>query len=102
MSLIWIFGVFSKSGLFLGVFLYLGFYFQTWGLANTTPSHNALITAGYIVLMPVIIYIFERKHIHIKTIMAGFLTLVGISLTVLPITKSALLSYKVETSCKFA
>jgi drug/metabolite transporter (DMT)-like permease len=69
-----------KWGLFLGVFLYLGFYFQTWGLANTTPSHNALITAGYIVLMPVIIYAFERKHIHIKTIMAGVITLAGILL----------------------
>ena len=69
-----------KWGLFLGIFLYLGFYFQTWGLENTSPSHNALITAGYIVLMPVIIFVFERRHIHIKTIMAGFVTLIGISL----------------------
>lgn len=69
-----------KKGLFLGVFLYLGFYFQTWGLAHTTPSNNALITAGYIVLMPVIIYIFERKVIHMQTVAAGFITLVGISL----------------------
>ncbi|AIO18890.1 EamA-like transporter family protein [Candidatus Izimaplasma bacterium HR1] len=67
-----------KWGVFLGVFLYLGFYFQTWGLANTTPSNNALITAGYIVLMPGIIYIFERKHIHFKTILAGIITLIGI------------------------
>jgi len=67
-------------GLFLGIFLYFGFYFQTWGLANTTPSHNALITAGYIVLMPLIIFVFERKHVHIKTIMAGFVTLIGIAL----------------------
>ncbi len=69
-----------KWGLFLGVFLYLGFYFQTWGLANTTASNNALITAGYIVLMPLIIFVFERKHIHIKTIAAGVITLIGISL----------------------
>ena len=67
-----------KWGLFLGIFLYLGFYFQTWGLNNTTASNNALITAGYIILLPVIIYIFERKHVHIKTIMAGVITLTGI------------------------
>jgi drug/metabolite transporter (DMT)-like permease len=67
-------------GLFLGVFLYLGFFFQTWGLDNTTASNNALITAGYIVLMPAIIYIFEKKHIHIKTIFAGIITMLGISL----------------------
>jgi drug/metabolite transporter (DMT)-like permease len=66
-------------GLFLGIFLYLGFFFQTWGLANTTPSNNALLTAAYIILMPVIVWIFERKTIHRKTILAGFITLLGIS-----------------------
>lgn len=69
-----------KSGLFLGIFLYLGFFFQTWGLVHTNPSNNALITAGYIVLMPVIIYVFERTTIPKKTIFAGGITLIGISL----------------------
>ncbi len=69
-----------KAGLFLGIFLYLGFFFQTWGLVHTTPSNNALITAGYIVMMPVIIYVMERRHIPYKTWIAGFITLVGISL----------------------
>ena len=69
-----------KAGLFLGVFLYLGFFFQTWGLANTTPSNNALITAGYIVIMPALIYVMEKKHIPLKTIIAGLITLAGISL----------------------
>ncbi len=69
-----------KQGVFLGVFLYLGFFFQTWGLVHTTPSNNALITSGYIVLMPVIIFVFERKMIHKQTIIAGIITLIGISL----------------------
>jgi len=69
-----------KYGLFLGIFLYLGFFFQTWGLDNTTASNNALITAGYIVLMPLIIYVFEKKHIERKTIIAGIITVLGISL----------------------
>lgn len=69
-----------KNGLFLGVFLYLGFFFQTWGLVHTTPSNNALITAGYIVLMPVIIYLFEKTKIPKKTVLAGAITLIGISL----------------------
>lgn len=67
-------------GLFLGVFLYLGFFFQTWGLNNTTPSNNALITAGYIVLLPLIVYLFEKTKVPTKTIIAGFVTLIGISL----------------------
>lgn len=69
-----------KAGIFLGVIMYLGYYFQTWGLVHTSPSNNALITAGYIVLMPIIIYIFERTSIHPKTIVAGAITMIGISL----------------------
>lgn len=69
-----------KSGLFLGVFLYLGFFFQTWGLDNTTASNNALITSGYIIMMPVIVYLFERKHVGYQTVIAGLVTMIGISL----------------------
>jgi len=69
-----------KSGLFLGVFLYLGFFFQTWGLDNTTASNNALITSGYIIMMPIIVYLFERRRVGHQTIIAGFITMVGISL----------------------
>lgn len=69
-----------KPGLFLGVFLYLGFFFQTWGLVHTTASNNALITASYIFLMPFIIYIAEKKHVRKQTIFAGILVVLGISL----------------------
>lgn len=69
-----------KSGLFLGVFLYLGFFFQTWGLDNTTASNNALITSGYIIMMPVIVYLFDKRKVGYQTIIAGFITVVGISL----------------------
>jgi drug/metabolite transporter (DMT)-like permease len=68
------------SGLFLGVFLYLGFLFQTWGLVHTTASNNALITASYIFLMPLIIYIMDRKHVGNQTIIAGMIVMFGISL----------------------
>lgn len=67
-------------GLFLGVFLYWGFFFQTWGLENTTPSNNALITAGYIIMMPLIVYIFERKFLGFQVVIAGLVTMIGISL----------------------
>ncbi len=69
-----------KYGLFLGIFLYLGFFFQTWGIANTTASNNALITAGYIVMLPVMVYLFDKTKVHTKTVIAGFVTLIGIAL----------------------
>lgn len=68
------------SGLFLGIFLYLGFFFQTWGLVHTTASNNALITSGYIFLMPIIIYIAEKRKVGRQTVIAGMLTILGISL----------------------
>jgi drug/metabolite transporter (DMT)-like permease len=67
-----------KRGLFLGVLLFGGFYFQTLGLVYTTPSNNALITAGYIVLLPLVVYLFEKRLVPKKTIIAGFITLSGI------------------------
>ena len=67
-------------GFFLGIFLYLGFFFQTWGLVHTTASNNALITASYIFLMPIIIYIAEKKHVRKQTIIAGLSVVIGISL----------------------
>jgi len=67
-----------KKGMFLGVFLFLGFFFQTWGLEETTASKNALITAGYIIALPLIIYIFERKFVGWKSYFAGLITFTGI------------------------
>lgn len=67
-------------GLILGLFLYLGFYFQTLGLYNTSPQNNSLITASYIILIPIIIFVFERKGVHTKTVLAGLITIVGISI----------------------
>lgn len=65
-------------GLILGVILYLGFYFQTLGLYHTSPQNNSLITASYIILMPGMIYLFEKRGVHIKTIIAGLITIIGI------------------------
>ncbi len=69
-----------KAGFFLGIFLFLGYFFQTWGLANTTASNNALITAAYIFMMPIIIYIFDKKRVGNQTVIAGIIVMLGISL----------------------
>jgi drug/metabolite transporter (DMT)-like permease len=68
-----------KRGLFLGVLLFGGFYFQTLGLVYTTPSNNALITAGYIILMPAVVFLMERRLVPMKTIFAAIIILIGIT-----------------------
>jgi drug/metabolite transporter (DMT)-like permease len=69
-----------KQGLFLGIFLFLGFFFQTWGLVYTTASNNAIITAGYIVILPILVYVIDRVKIATSTIIAAVITMLGIGL----------------------
>ncbi len=66
------------EGLKLGFVLFAGFFFQTWGLEETTASNNALITAGYIVFLPIIVLIFDKRLVKGKTITAAIVTFLGI------------------------
>lgn len=51
-----------RSGLILGVFLWLGYSFQTTGLEHTTPSRSAFITGMTVVLVPFVsILLFKRR-----------------------------------------
>ncbi len=67
-----------KQGLFLGIFLFFGYFFQTWGLEYTTPSNNAIITAGYIIILPVIVFFFDKVNIPRFSIIAALITMIGI------------------------
>ncbi len=67
-----------KQGLLLGVFLFLGFFFQTWGLVYSTASNNALITAGYIIFLPFLSFFIDKIKVERITIYAGIITLIGI------------------------
>lgn len=69
-----------KQGLILGVFLFLGFFFQTWGLEYTTASNNAIITAGYIVILPLLVFILDRVKVPRNTIIAAVITMIGIAI----------------------
>lgn len=40
--------------LLLGIFLFSGYAFQTWGLVTTTPSKSAFITGFSVILVPLI------------------------------------------------
>src|SRR5258708_19885903 len=57
------------AGSVVGVFLYLGYAFQTTGLTLTTPSKSAFLTGVSTVLGPLLLVIFCRTafsptHIH--------------------------------------
>lgn len=49
-----------RSSLFLGVLLWGGYAFQTWGLASTTPSRSAFITSTAVLLVPGVAFLALR------------------------------------------
>ena len=66
------------KGSLVGLFLYLGFYFQTVGLQYTTPSKNAFLTAVNIVIVPFLALIVLREKLSYKTFAGAGMTLLGI------------------------
>ena len=67
-----------KPGILLGLFLFLGFAFQTFGLELTTPSKNAFLTSTYVVMAPFIYWVVSKKFPDKFTILGAFLTILGI------------------------
>ncbi|MCK5388652.1 MAG: DMT family transporter [Candidatus Izimaplasma sp.] len=66
-----------KYGIITGVFLFLGFYFQTLGNVYTTPSKNGFITQLNIVFVPFLYYLFFRKKVDIYNIISVIIAVIG-------------------------
>lgn len=49
------------SGIFLGVFLFMGFMFQTIGLNYTTATKSGFITGSLVVMVPFLQMLIEKK-----------------------------------------
>lgn len=68
------------KGSFLGVILYLAFLFQTVGLAYTTPSKNAFLTAVNVIIVPIIGLFLYKQKLSLQMILGSSLCLFGIGL----------------------
>ena len=71
------------KGIVAGVFLFLAFSFQTFGLQQTTASKNAFLTATNVVFVPYLCWIIFRKRPGVRQIAASLICVVGISLLTL-------------------
>ncbi len=67
------------AGGVVGVFLFLGFTLQTYGLVHTTPSSSAFITATKVMMVPLLGWFFLRDRPSIRTMIASISCLVGIT-----------------------
>ncbi len=64
-------------GTITGVFLFLGFYFQTLGNVHTTASKNGFITQLNIVFVPYLYFLFFKKKVSVSNIIAVGVAVVG-------------------------
>ncbi|HXA86175.1 MAG TPA: DMT family transporter [Candidatus Dormibacteraeota bacterium] len=72
------------SGVVVGIFLYLGYAFQTSGLKLTTPSKSAFLTGTSSVLVPLVLVAIWRVHIHLWRVAGIMLALIGLFLMTVP------------------
>ncbi|HAX72843.1 MAG TPA: EamA/RhaT family transporter, partial [Firmicutes bacterium] len=54
------------GGLVAGIFLFIGFTFQTVGMLYTTASKNAFITTTYVVFVPLMNYLIFKKKVNLN------------------------------------
>jgi drug/metabolite transporter (DMT)-like permease len=74
-----------RAGMTVGLFLWLGYEFQTGGLVYTTPSKSAFLTAVSVVLVPLFLaVIFHRKRIPRWTLTGVGAAFVGLYLLTIP------------------
>jgi drug/metabolite transporter (DMT)-like permease len=81
------------SGALAGLFLYLGFAFQTAGLKLTTPSKSAFLTGISAVLVPLLMVFFWRTRIHPWRAAGAILALCGLFLMSVPAGAQALADF---------
>ena len=76
-------------GIITGIFLFLAFAFQTFGLKYSTPSKNAFLTATNVVFVPYLLWLFLHRRPSRKELIASLLCIAGIAL--LTLKKDALM-----------
>ncbi|MGI5936734.1 MAG: DMT family transporter [Oscillospiraceae bacterium] len=69
-----------KSGALMGVFLFVAYALQTFGLAHTTPGKNAFLTSTYAIIVPFLGWAIYKKKPDVFNISAGFMAIAGIGL----------------------
>jgi drug/metabolite transporter (DMT)-like permease len=69
--------------LVLGILLFAGYAFQTWGLTSTTPSKSAFITGVSVILVP-LISLFHGYRLRAANLGGAGLGLLGLYFLVLP------------------
>lgn len=68
------------KGCLVGVFLFMGFFMQTIGQAQTKVSNSAFLTATNVVIVPFLVWAIIKKRPTGRVFLLTFTTLIGIAL----------------------
>lgn len=82
-----------KAGALVGLFLWLGYEFQTTGLTYTTPSKSAFLTGVSVVLVPVFLTLLWRRRINHWTAAGVLSAFIGLFLLTIPATGGRLADF---------
>ncbi len=74
----------ARAGAVVGLFLWLGYEFQTVGLKFTTPSKSAFLTGICVVLVPLLLAVFFRRHVNRWVLLGAFTAFAGLYLMAFP------------------
>ena len=69
-----------KSGIIIGVCLFVAYGTQTIGITDTSPGKNAFLTAIYCVIVPFLFWITNRKRPDGYNFVSAFMCILGIGL----------------------
>lgn len=67
-----------KAGVVLGLFMFLGFAFQTFGLTYTYSSTVAFITGLNVVIVPFLVFLIFKKKASIFSLFGALCAVVGL------------------------
>lgn len=68
-----------KGGLMMGIFLFLAYVLQTYGLVYTTPGINSFLTASYCVLVPFLYWLIYRRRPDKFNVIAAVICIAGMA-----------------------
>lgn len=63
----------------LGIFLFISYLFQTYGLKYTTASKNAFITTLYVILVPFLHWFYNKKRPTANNVAAAVIAVFGLA-----------------------
>jgi drug/metabolite transporter (DMT)-like permease len=67
-----------KHGAIMGVFLFVAYTVQTYGLYYTTPGKNAFLTTTYCVIVPFLYWVITKERPDKYNIIAAVVCLIGV------------------------